>query len=148
MRLWVRYPRIIGPLTASGSRTYEKRLLREVAEFEPDVIVSTYNLASQAIARLKKRGQLDVPVATYVTDPGAHPYWTDPDIELHLAVTPATADALVRIGASHVVASGPLVGPRFFEPRDRDEARRQFDLPDDKIVVLINAGSWGVGHVE
>ena len=148
MRLWARYPRLIGALTASGSRPYERGLLRAVADFQPDVIVSTYNLASQAIARLKKSGRLDVPVATYVTDPGAHPYWIAPAIELHLAVTPATADALASIGAAHVVASGPLVGPEFFEDRDRSEARRRFGLPADAIVVLINAGSWGVGHVE
>ena len=75
MSAWRRWPAALQVVTAAGAGPFERSLLRAVEEFQPDLIVSTYNLASQCLGRLTRRGRLRVPVVTFVGDAGAHPYW-------------------------------------------------------------------------
>jgi UDP-N-acetylglucosamine:LPS N-acetylglucosamine transferase len=148
MRLWARWPAPLERLTARGAAGFEEGLLETVAGFRPDVVVSVYNLASQALGRLRADGRLDLPVATYVTDPGAHPYWVHPAVDLHLAVLPATAEALRTWGARRTACVAPLVGPRFTAALPlRAEARDRFDLPADGAVALVTGGSWAAGDL-
>lgn len=148
MRFWARFPRWSERFTAIGARGYERGLLTEIERFRPDAVVSTYNLASQALGRLVHSGRIDIPVATYVTDPGAHPYWVTSDVTTHFVVTPDTVERLVQVGADQVIATGPLVRPDFSVERDRSATRRQFGLPEQGRIALVTAGSWGVGHIE
>ncbi len=147
MRLWARWPAPLELVTAQGARSYERGLLRQVTSFEPDVVVSFYNLASQALGRLRKSEHLPVPVATFVTDPGAHPYWVHPAVDLHLAVLPGTAQALRGLGAPRVLCCDPLVRPEFQEPLGQHDARRWWGLPATGCIVLVSAGSWAAGDV-
>ena len=148
MRFWARWPRPLEALTGAFAGDYERALAAAVERVRPDVVVSTYNLSSQCLGRMKAAGRIDLPLVTYVTDPGAHPYWVHSDVDLHLAVTPDTAVALAAMGARHVSATGPLVRPEFLSPREREQARARFDLPDPATIALIAAGSEAYGHVE
>src|SRR5205085_9110030 len=121
----------------------------QIERFAPDVVVSVYNLSSQALGRLRQRGELRTPVVTYVTDPGAHPYWVHPAVDLHLALLPETARALESWGARRTTVVAPVVGDRFADgTRCRQEARRRTGLPDDALVALVSAGSWAAGQVQ
>jgi UDP-N-acetylglucosamine:LPS N-acetylglucosamine transferase len=99
------------------------------------------------LGRLRSEGRLAAPVATYVTDPGAHPYWVWPGVDLHLAPMPATASALEAMGAEVVKPVAPLVAETFLHPPERGAARDRWHLPADARVVLVNGGSWGVGNL-
>lgn len=145
MRCWARWPGPFERLTAVGAGAFERALLGQVDDFEPDVVVSTYNLASQCLGRLRRRGRLRVPVVTYVVDPGAHPYWVSDAVDMHLAMTPLAASELRRLGAPGVVLVDAVVRPEFSAPRDRNVARRLLGLDPEALVVVINAGSWAVG---
>ncbi|MCW2743655.1 MAG: monogalactosyldiacylglycerol synthase [Mycobacterium sp.] len=151
MRVWARFPGAFRRLTLLGSGGYQRGLARAVAGYRPDVVVSTYNLASQVLGRLTERGRLDVPVVTYVTDPGAHAYWVHPAVARHLAVSAGTAAALRALGAAGVAAVDPLVGEEFRDlpatDADRAAARRRADLPEGRLVALVSGGSWAVGDV-
>jgi UDP-N-acetylglucosamine:LPS N-acetylglucosamine transferase len=147
MRTWVDHPRVFELITHNGGRSSEKPLLAEVTDFRPDVVVAVYNLAAQVLGRLRTQGRLSVPVATYVTDPGAHPYWVWPGVDLHLAPMSDTAAALESMGAAVVKPVAPLIASRFLEPIDRVAARQRWHLADAARVVLVNGGSWGVGPV-
>jgi UDP-N-acetylglucosamine:LPS N-acetylglucosamine transferase len=145
MRGWTHYPRLFRRVAAIGSGAFARGLAAEISGFHPDVVVSTYNLAGQLLGRMRRCRALSVPVATYVTDAGAHPYWVADGADLHLAPLPATAAALRAIGASHVEVVDPLVDAP--EPTDRRELRRRLGLPTDELVVVVNGGSWGVGDI-
>ncbi|MDH6136757.1 UDP-N-acetylglucosamine:LPS N-acetylglucosamine transferase [Kitasatospora sp. MAA4] len=119
----------------------------------PDVaaVVSTYPLASQALGRLRRRGGLNVPVVTFLTDMSVHPLWVAPGVDLHLALHPVAAAQAERHGAEDVQVCGPLVGPACRPVRsaaERLRERARFGLPADGPVALVVAGSWGVGEVE
>jgi UDP-N-acetylglucosamine:LPS N-acetylglucosamine transferase len=146
MRWWARWPRALENLTALLGRSAEEALAGAVASAEPDVVVSTYNLASQALGRLTARGRVTVPVATVVTDAGAHPYWVSPSVGRHIAPLALTAQALQELGAPHAVAAAPLLRPPVLQPPPAAEARRRLGLPEQQIV-LVSAGSWAAGAV-
>lgn len=148
MRAWARWPAFFERVTAAGAGAYERGLILEIGEWRPDVVVATFDLAAQSLGRLRATGAIGVPVVTFVTDPGAHPYWVSPHVDAHLAVTPETARELRALGASRVSATGPLVSPRFLRLPDRDKARAEWGLPHDARVALVSAGSWGVGDIE
>ena len=116
----------------------------------PDVVVSTYPLASQTFGELRGSGELGVPVLTYLTDPAAHVSWLHPAVDGHLTVTaPTAAQALADHGVACTVA-GPLVPRRFTERpdlRDLVRLRAETGLPAARPVALLVAGSLGMGDV-
>lgn len=141
MQFWARWPAPLEHLVAARSRGVEDDLQQLAVELQPDLVVSLYNLASQCLGRLRVAGRLTVPVVTYVTDPGAHPYWIHPGVDRHLAVLPVTAEGLRAYGALGAQVAGPLVRPELRHPVDRDAARRRLGLPSGP-VVLLSSGSW------
>jgi UDP-N-acetylglucosamine:LPS N-acetylglucosamine transferase len=147
MRTWLVHPGLFEFITRNGGRSSEQPLLDTVAEFRADAVVAVYNLAAQVLGRLRSDGRLRVPAATYVTDPGAHPYWVWPGVDLHLAPMPDTAAALEEMGAETVKPVAPLVAAKYLQPVDREAARRRWEIDEGARVVLVNGGSWGVGHL-
>lgn len=145
MRFWMHAPHAMERLTASGAAPFEDALAAAVAEHRPDVVVSCYNLAAQCLGRLRAAGRIDVPLVTLVTDPGAHPYWVSPHVDLHLAYTRDTAARLATLGAREVAWVAPVLRPEFAAPPDRARARTALGLPGDARIAVVNAGSWAVG---
>jgi UDP-N-acetylglucosamine:LPS N-acetylglucosamine transferase len=148
MRFWARTPRPLEALTAAGSHPFEQALRAAVERVRPDVIVSTYDLASQALGRLAGRGDVSAPVVTLVVDPGAHPYWVSRHVDRHLVVTELTGRQLRAYGARGVEVVRPVLRPDFDAPPSRERARTRLGLPRDARIALVTAGSWAVGAVE
>jgi processive 1,2-diacylglycerol beta-glucosyltransferase len=148
-RMWFALPFMTGPLIGLVGLLTSRRLRKWTRTTNSDVVVSTYPLASLALGRMRQRGRIGVPVVTFITDFAVHPLWTHRGVDLHLAVHPqAAAAAAARIGG-RAEAPGPLVPDRFKSGLpDRDAARARLGLPRDKPVVLLVAGSWGVGDLE
>lgn len=148
MRFWARVPRPLEALTAAGSHSFEHALRTEVGRIGPDVIVSTYDLASQALGRLVGRGEVSAPIVTLVVDPGAHPYWVSRHVDRHLVLTALTGEQLRAHGARGVEVVGPVLRPEFDAPPGRAAARARLGLPAHARIVLVTAGSWAVGAIE
>ena len=148
MRFWARVPRPLEALTAAGSHPFERAVLVAVERFEPDVVVSTYDLASQALGRLAGRGRVTAPVVTLVCDPGAHPYWVSPHVNRHLVLTELTGEQLRNYGARGVEVVRPVLRAEFDLPPGREHARMRLGLPHETRIALVTAGSWAVGRIE
>jgi UDP-N-acetylglucosamine:LPS N-acetylglucosamine transferase len=147
-RLWYVLPFLYGPLVALDSFLTRRAFQRAVREVDPDVVVSTYSLSSLVLGRMRKKGWLRVPVATYLTDFAVHPLWVHPSVDLNMAVSPVAAHAAAARSGGRASAPGPLVGEPFRTQRpDRWAARRALSLDPDVPAVLVVAGSWGVGDV-
>src|SRR5438067_5838576 len=113
-------------------------------------VVSTYPLASQALGRLRRRGELAAPVGVYLTDPSVHRLAVSAHADLHVAPNQHAAAAARRLGAPLAEAAKPVVAPGFrpAKPGERDHARDAFGLARDERLALVVSGSWGVGEVE
>src|ERR1700730_4566936 len=150
--LGVGAPVLWGPIVRLMSLVTRRSLHRELLGCRPDAIVSTYPLASLVLGRMRKKGWLRVPVATYLTDFAVHPLWVHPGVDLHLAVSPISAETAAKRGGRENHASGPLVADRFRgqaaeRPTSRQEMRHRLGISDDERAILVVAGSWGVGDV-
>jgi len=113
--------------------------------------MSTYPLASHALAQLKARGELTAPLAVYLTDPAVHRLCVTPLADLTIAPNEFAARQARTLGAGRTTVMRPLVAPGFRPPHSADERaclRRIFHLPAEARLALVLSGSWGVGQVE
>jgi len=147
MRFWARWPAPMERFTAANARPFEAAIAHRLRTAGPDVIVSTYNLASQCLGRLRAAGGVPQPVVTVVIDPGAHPYWVSRNVDRHLVPLPETAAAVGRYGARGVAVTAPALRAEMCRPASRSAARLALGLGKDERVVLVSGGSWAAGHV-
>jgi diacylglycerol O-acyltransferase len=127
------------------------RLAPVIAEYQPDLVVSTYPLGTGGLDWIRRRGGLEVPVAAIISDFAPHPFWVYPDIDLHYVASEASLRAMhrARPDARGAVGAPPVV--EAFHPASRIEkitARRRCGLPETGLVVLVSCGSLGFGSVE
>lgn len=123
-------------------------LRRRVREIAPDLVVSTYPLGTAGLDWLRRRGELEVPLAAVVSDFSPHPFWVYSEVDTHLVMSEASVRELHRAQPDAVgeVSVPPVVSD--FAPGDRGCARRHLGLPVDAFTVLISCGSLGFGSIE
>jgi UDP-N-acetylglucosamine:LPS N-acetylglucosamine transferase len=144
----------VPPLSRLAGRllqTFGARGLRDlIAQKRPHVIVSTYPGVTEVLGRLRRRGRLDVPVVSAITDLAALRYWASPGVDVHLIIHPESAAEVRAIAGpqTRIVTVRGLSDPRFAVPRDRGAARAALDLPTDGPIAVVSGGGWGVGDIE
>ncbi len=144
-----RRPGVARAAVATVSRAATGRT-RATLRCQPDAVVSTYPMASQVFGRLRRRGEITVPVVTFLTDMSVHPLWIAVGVDAHLALHEVPARAARELGAAGVVVAGSAVGPAFHPgpvPGERADIRARYGIPADRPAALVVAGSWGVGEV-
>lgn len=120
-------------------------LRRLVAEFRPDLVVSTYHLAGVAAARLRASGDLDAPAVTLVTQFAVHDLWIHPGTDLYLCITPSAASQLQGRTSAPVEVCEPVVRSDF---RGAGQAVRMAPPGHSRPRrALVAAGSLGIGSV-
>ncbi len=153
-KMWFWLPFLLSPLARFVTFFTRKKILSWVREIHPDVVVSTYPVATQVLGELRRRAHrrwrpysgLRVPAVNFITDFGFHPFWAHRGIDLNVAVPPGTVEAVGRRTRRMSVSCGPLVSPQFsVAPERRSFERAQLGLDRDELAILISSGSWGVG---
>lgn len=129
-------------------RLSRRGVLRRIAAARPDAIVSTYPGLTAVLGELRRRGQIEVPVYSVITDLAGLHYWAHPGVDMHFVTHPESIEEVERITGRHNVrCARPPTSPQFFEPRDPAAARRALGLPAEKPVVAISGGGWGIGDL-
>jgi processive 1,2-diacylglycerol beta-glucosyltransferase len=124
-------------------------LRRAVEAFRADVVVATYPLANDALARDRRRGRLRAPLVSAITDLAGLRYWAHEGTDLHLITHVQSVGEVRRVAGprARVEHVRGLTRPQFEVPRDRAHARADLGLPPDAPVLLVSGGGWGVGDV-
>jgi diacylglycerol O-acyltransferase len=137
---------------ANASRNFTgawcgQRLKRVLAEYRPDLIISTYPLGTAGLNWLRRHDLLDVPTAAVVSDFAPHPFWVYPEIDLHYVASQESLRAMERAEPHAVgeVCVPPVVSA--FQPQDRALARKRHGLADG-FTALLACGSYGFGAVD
>jgi UDP-N-acetylglucosamine:LPS N-acetylglucosamine transferase len=127
----------------------DRRFVRRVAAFAPDVVVATYPGATIVSGELRASNRLRVPAVSAVTDLAALGPWAHPRVDLHLITHPESLDEVRAIAPrSRIVAVRGLTSPGFDTPMDPQAARAQLGLPAEGPVVVVSGGGWAVGDLE
>ena len=126
------------------------RLRAGVRRERADVVVCPQAAVAAVLSEARRRGDLDVPVVSVLTDYGAHPFWADPPADLLIAPAAAAAAELASLGVppERVRVIGLPIHPAFASPPTQAEARRALCLPPSAPVVLVSGGSKGLGGVD
>lgn len=146
-QLFYRHPALWGPFVAFERALAGRRVMAWVDEHQPDVIVSTYSFATLVLGRLREEGTLRVPVVNFLTDFGVHPRAVHPAVDLNLALHQVPAQAAAALSGVRTVVAGPAVAPSFVDaPSRRARARLDLGVSDADRLVVVVAGSWGIGQ--
>lgn len=134
------------PLLSVLFRRFERTLL----ELSPDVIVCTHALPAVLAAALVRSGRAQFKVINVATDFGVHGFWPRSAVSLFCVADEDSARTLVERGydPDSIATTGIPVRSQFTLEYDRDAARRHFDLPAERRVVLALAGSTMSGPYE
>jgi UDP-glucose 4-epimerase len=129
--------------------TGARGLLREIAEREPDVIISTYPGVTAVLGMLREKRRLDIPVQSAITDLAGLRYWVHPGVDLHYVTHPESIEEVERlVGPGRVEWARPPISPEFLSPRTRRDAREALGVDAHARMVLVSGGGWGVGDLE
>jgi processive 1,2-diacylglycerol beta-glucosyltransferase len=122
---------------------------KAVLERDPDIVVSTYPGTTEVLGDLRKKGRIDAPVVSAITDLAALRYWAHPGVDLHLITHPESAEEVLEIAPeTDVRCVRGFTDERFYRPRSQAEARSELGLPAEGPVVLVSGGGWAVGDLE
>jgi processive 1,2-diacylglycerol beta-glucosyltransferase len=123
-------------------------LARAIAEYDPDVVVSTYPAVTVVLARLRRTGEVTCPTVATITDLTGLFFWAQPGIDMHMVMYGESMPSVERIaGRDSVRLVKPLIAEEFLKPRCPREARRGLGLPEQGRMVIVSGGGWGVGDV-
>jgi UDP-N-acetylglucosamine:LPS N-acetylglucosamine transferase len=123
-------------------------LLRLVRSYRPDVVVSTYPGCTLTLAPLRRRGYMEVPLVSAITDLAELRYWAWRGVDLHLITHPESEEEVRRIaGETQVACVRGLTSPGFTDPPDAEAGRREFGLPEGAPVAVVSGGGWAVGDL-
>jgi hypothetical protein len=96
-------------------------LMRLIKAHDPDIIVSTYPGVTAILGELRRRGRLDVPCYSSITDLAGLHFWAHPGIDLHFITHPESAEEVERIaGPGSVRWAKPPTTPAFLARRPRE----------------------------
>jgi processive 1,2-diacylglycerol beta-glucosyltransferase len=135
-----------------------RKFVRLVDQFKPDVVLCTHFLPLEVLGSLKSRkpaggaaeGARHHPyVVCVVTDFEAHALWMEPGVDLYCVAAEETKARLVarKVDGEGVVVTGIPIGGRFSQPIDAALVRRRRGLRDDLPTVLVLGGGFGMGPV-
>ncbi|MEV4314964.1 glycosyltransferase [Actinocrispum sp. NPDC049592] len=146
---WLQHSRVLSNAIGRLSASSRSRLLTAL-DPQATVVISTYPLATQTLARMKRQGLLQARLLAYLTDPSVHRLAIASGVDLYLAVHEITAQQAHDLGAVGVAITTPAVPTKFRpagSPAEQQLAKRAFSLPDNGSLALVLSGSWGVGDV-
>ncbi len=124
-----------------------KKLMKFLKEYNPDVIVATHIFSAIAISYLRHKYPLRAKTVAVITDFTVHPFWEDVDIDYYITATELLDFQTMKKGypPEKVKPFGIPVSPKFSKKLPQDEARRRLGL-EDKFTVLLMMGSMGYGN--
>lgn len=120
-----------------------RRLAKFLRDYQPDLIVNTHFLAPPLVGRMIAHSQLDTKQMVVLTDNDAHRYWYAENVDRWFVPADFCVESLSRWGIDpqKITVSGIPIHPRWTEPLDREKILADWNLPTDKKIVLISAGT-------
>jgi processive 1,2-diacylglycerol beta-glucosyltransferase len=142
----------VGPIRALTRRLLcllgSRPLARNIAQYDPDVIVSTYPAVTVVLAHLRRTGAVGCPTVATITDLAGLFFWAQPGIDMHMVMYGESIASVERIaGQGSVRLVRPLISAEFLQPRSSLGARRALNLSEEGRVVVVSGGGWGVGDI-
>ena len=138
-------------VSQGANKIMSHRMLKLLNIEKPDMVISAHPFSSQMCAHLKKKGKVNFPLATIMTDFAPHDQWLvgHEFTEFFFVAHDKMKNYLISKGIdeSKVYDLGIPINPKFTMSYDRHEVLKEFNLRDDKKTVLF-FGGWNSGSAQ
>ncbi len=123
-----------------------RRLLRLLQRVRPRLVVCTFPTPAGVVGELKRRGLVDVPQVTIITDNAVHTQWVSPWTDLYLVASDYVKRGLQARGIreDRIVVTGIPIDKKFSGPWDRPALLQKYGLKPDLPVVLLLGSAYGM----
>ncbi len=129
---------------------YAKNFIPLLAEFKPDVMVSTHPFMTIMGSRLREKGITNIPLIAILTDFALHSSCINSFVSDYIVSSVQMVDELEKVGVDRSIVHpvGIPIQPVFFEKDEHKEERlAEMGFDPDLKTVLIMAGSFGVTDI-
>ncbi|MBE7047821.1 MAG: glycosyltransferase [Ruminococcaceae bacterium] len=126
---------------------FNKKLLKYLKLYDPDIIVATHVLSAIAMTYIRKKYPLRAKIVAIVTDFALHPFWEEADIDYYVIASELLEFQALKKGlaASKLKPFGIPISPHFGVCLPKQEARAQLGL-ENCFTILLMMGSMGYGN--
>lgn len=120
------------------------KLLNLLIKEKPDLILLTF--PTPVVSVLTEQFNLNIPIATVMTDYRLHKNWVTPHSNRYYVATKDLKNEIHSIGVDEkdIKVTGIPISKQFEEPIDRYQWLSKHKLDPDKKVILMSAGAFGV----
>ena len=129
---------------------FAKKIIPLLAEFRPDVIVSTHPFMTIMCSSLKEKKITNIPLISIVTDFKTHASCINPGVSEYVVSSSEMVDQLEKLGVDRNIVHpvGIPISPIFFEKdENKSQHLKELGFSPDLQTVLIMAGSFGVTDI-
>ncbi len=135
----------------TSNKLFSIKLNKLLQDFEPDLIISTHPFGTQMCGILKKKGKINCPLATILTDFHIHGQWLvfNEYCDYFFVSNNQMKNDMMEYGISEdkIYVSGIPVSEKFQQSFNREEICAEFNLDPDKQTILFFAGGeFGLGN--
>ena len=135
---------VLAKISNSSNDIFANKLGRLISDINPDVIISVHPFSTQMCGILKKRGKLNLPIFSIMTDFKYHEQWLVKHeyIDKHFVSNEKMRQDLIEYGISEdrVFATGIPISNRFLNKFDREKVLNEFGLKNNLKTILFFAG--------
>lgn len=120
------------------------KLINLLIKEKPDLILLTFPTPVMSV--LTEQFNINIPIATVMTDYRMHKNWITPDSQRYYVATEDTKDDFVEAGvpASHIKVTGIPIADKFEDSIDKEAWLSKHHLDPNKPTILMSAGAFGV----
>lgn len=131
---------------------FSKKLLPLIDEFSPDVVITTHPFPTEMISILKGNKSIKVPSICIMTDYAPHNTWIKSNIDEYCVACEDMIEGMINrgIASNKIHPYGIPVYSGFFHQDEEDKKvlLKDLELSENKMTVLVMAGSFGVYNIE
>ncbi|EEQ80319.1 diglucosyl diacylglycerol synthase [Staphylococcus warneri] len=120
------------------------KLINILINEKPDLILLTFPTPVMSV--LTEQFNINIPVATVMTDYRMHKNWITPESDRYYVATKDTKNDFIEVGvpASQIKVTGIPISDKFEEHIDQRAWLSKHHLDPDRPTILMSAGAFGV----
>lgn len=134
-----------------ANKLMAKKLYKLFREYQPDLVISTHMFATQMTGYLKRKGKINCPLATVLTDFAPHGQWLEEHEQgnFFFVSNEGMKKSLIEdyhVEPDKINVTGIPISPKFAKEFNKEEIYKSMDLnPDLKTILLFGGGKYGIG---
>jgi len=123
-----------------------RKFLRLLQKVSPNIVLCTFPTPAGVVGELKRRGQVNLPQVTVITDNAVHTQWISHHTDLYIVASDWVKRGLVKRGISEdrIAVTGIPIDKRFKLNYDKKSLLEKYGLSPHLPTVLLLGSAYGM----